>query len=277
MSEHLGGHRRPEAIDIHDPTRAHCGRIHDFLLSAGKDSYEADRVVGQQLLDCTHFRRSAHAARLFLVRAVHYLAAECGVSQFVELGSGYPCSPNLHEVARGVVPTTRTLYVDNDAVIAAHGRVFLADQQSVFVHADVTDTKTTVREITATMNLAEPVVVCLAFVAEFIADPRAVVHAVSAVLPAGSYVVLSHVTSDVYPEEVEQAARIYRSGGIEFWPRRREEIAEIMSGCELVDPGLVASHRWRPDAQMDALHAAPLGWDPASAGEICLAAVGRLR
>ncbi|MGY4102075.1 SAM-dependent methyltransferase [Nocardia sp. R16R-3T] len=278
MNGHHDEPRRPEPIAIHDPNRAHCGRIHDFLLGAGKDSYAVDREVGEQLVrDCTVFQQSARVARLFLVRAVRHLAAECGIDQFVELGSGYPCPPNLHEVARRVVPATRTLYVDNDAVIAAHGRALLADEQNVFVHADLTDTSTIVREITEVMNLAEPVAVCLGFVAEFIADPRAVVDAVSAALPAGSHVVLSHVTSDVDTDEVERAAKIYRDFGIEFHPRRRDEIAEILSSCELIDPGLVAAHNWRPDPQMDALHAGPLHWDPASTGECCLAAVGRVR
>ncbi|WP_067885376.1 SAM-dependent methyltransferase [Nocardia vaccinii] len=269
---------RPEPIAVHDPSRAHCGRIHDYLLGAGKDSYAVDREVGKRLVrDCTVFQQSARAARLFLVRAVHHLAAECGIGQFVELGSGYPCPPNLHEVARRRVPATRTLYVDNDSVIAAHGQALLADEQNVFVHADLTDTDTIVRAITATMNVAEPVAVCLGFVAEFIADPRGVVEAVSASLPAGSYAILSHVTSDVNADEVERAAKIYRDCGIEFRPRQRDEIAEILSCCELVDPGLVASHDWRPAPEMDRLLADSLRWDPASTGESCLAAVGRVR
>ncbi|NKY87523.1 SAM-dependent methyltransferase [Nocardia veterana] len=276
-SHHEAETRPPERISIHDPNRAHCGRVHDFLLTGGKDSYEVDRSVAEQIVrECAGFQRAARAARLFLVRAVHHLAAECGIGQFVELGSGYPCPPNLHEVARSTVPTTRTLYLDSDAVIAAHGRVFLADDHNVFVHADVTDTSTVVREVAENMNLVAPVAVCLGFVAEFIADPRAVVQAVSAVLPAGSYVILSHVTSDVDAEEVTRAAEIYREHGIDFWPRPREEIEEILSGCELIEPGLVAAHAWRPDKEIDAGHAAVLGWNPASTGEICLAAVGRI-
>lgn len=266
------------AAPLHDPSRAHCGRIHDFLLAGGKDSYEVDREVGERILrECAIFQPAARAARLFLVRAVHHLAAECGIGQFVELGSGYPCQPNLHEVARSKVPTTRTLYVDSDAVIVAHGRAFLEDERNVFVHADLTDTGTVIKEIAKNMNLAAPVAICLGFVAEFIADPLAVVKAVSAVLPAESYVILSHVTSYVDTEEVTRAVEIYRDYGIGFWPRPHEEIKAILSGCELIEPGLVASNRWRPNPEIDAAHAAPLGWDPASIGEICLAAVGRVR
>ena len=277
-SQHDVEIRPPKPIAVHDPSRAHCGRIHDFLLNSGKDSYEVDREVGGQIVrECTVFQQSARAARLFLVRAVHHLAAECGIGQFVELGSGYPCPPNLHEVARSKVPTTRTLYLDSDAVIAAHGRAFLEDEHNVFVHADLTDTSTVVKEVIKNMNLAEPVAICLGFVAEFIGDPRAVVKAVSAVLPAGSYVILSHITNDVDAEVVMRAAEIYRDYGIGFWPRQRDEIEEILSGCELIEPGLVASNKWRPDPEIDAVHAALLGWDPASTGEICLAAVGRVR
>jgi len=278
MSGHLGETRSPEPIEIPEPSWAHCRRVHDFPLAGGKDSYAVDREVGGQIVrECTAFQQSARAARLFLVRAVHHLAADCGVGQFVELGSGYPCPPNLHEVACRAVPSTRTLYVDNDAVIAAHGRAFLADGQNVFVHADLTDISTVVQEIMKNMNLAEPVAICLGFVAEFIGDPRAVVKAVSAVLPAGSYVILSHVTSDVDAEEISRAAEIYQGYGIAFRPREREEIDQILSGCELIAPGLVASNKWRPDPQMDAVHAAVLGWDPAATGESCLAAVGKVR
>ncbi|PPJ22964.1 methyltransferase [Nocardia nova] len=268
----------PEPISIHNPRRAQCGRVHDFLLTGGKDSYDVDREVGEQIMrECSAFQESARAARLFLVRAVHHLTAECGISQFVELGSGYPCSPNLHEVARSTAPTTRTLYLDSDAVIAAHGRAFLEDEHNVFVHADLTDTSTVAQQIDKNMNLAVPVAICLGFVGEFIEDPQAVVNAVSAVVPAGSYVILSHVTSDVDTEEVTRAAEIYRDYGIAFWPRPRQEIEEILSGCELIEPGLVASQRWRPDPDIDAVHAAALGWDPASIGETCLAAVGKVR
>ncbi|MET7772114.1 SAM-dependent methyltransferase [Nocardia sp. NPDC005366] len=268
---------RAEALTAHDPFRPHCGRVHDYLLNAGKDSYEVDERLGALLVEkAPPFQLGARAARMFLLRAVHDVAAEFGIAQFVELGAGYPCSPNLHEIAGGVLPGTRTVYVDSDAVVAAHGRALLAGDGTEFVHADLTDTDTTVREISALMNLTEPAAVCLGFVVEFIADPGAVIEAVTAVLAPGSFVVLSHVTDDVETDMVHEARDIYRSGGIEFWPRSAVEIAALMSGFDLIGPGLVPVHGWCPDVKRASVDGAGLGWHPASS-EFCLAAVGRLR
>ncbi|MGY1943924.1 SAM-dependent methyltransferase [Nocardia asiatica] len=260
-----------------DPLRAHCGRVHDVLLGVGKDSYWTDLQVGQRLVaEVPEFALGAQAARMFLARAVHDLAAD-GVAQFIELGSGYPCSPNLHEIARRVCPAARTIYFDSDPVVAAHGRVLLAEDQTAFIGADITDTDTIVKEITETIDPAVPVAICLGFVAEFIRDPRAVIAAVTAVLPPrSSWVVLSHVTADGDTGTVAGAADIYRANGIEFQPRRREEIAAILSDCDLREPGLVPVHRWRPDVDRAGLDDSEFGWGSPS-GDFCLAAVGRLR
>ncbi|MGW4719445.1 SAM-dependent methyltransferase [Nocardia sp. NPDC004260] len=260
-----------------DPHRAHCGRIHDVLLGAGKDAYMVDREAGQELIaQARPVQVAARAARLFLLRAVRYLAAERGVSQIVELGSGYPCPPNLHEVARTAIPTARTLYVDNDPVVAAHGNALLADAD--FAYADLTDTDTIVRAIAKVMNPCRPLTVCLGFVAEFLPDPRSVITAVASAAPPGSYVVLSHIGADIDTGAVERAAQIYRRYDIGFWPRTREEIAGILADCELIEPGLVPADQWRPDRNLDRLHVTCLQWKPLPATEICCyAAVGRLR
>ncbi|WP_405183697.1 SAM-dependent methyltransferase (plasmid) [Nocardia sp. NBC_01377] len=273
----MSARARAEALTAHDPLRPHCGRVHDYLLGAGKDSYEVDQLLGARLVkEAPAFQLGARAARMFLLRAVHDLAAEFGIFQFVELGAGYPCAPNLHEIAGRVLPGARTVYVDSDAVVAAHGRALLAGSCAEFVHADLTDTDTIVREISATVDLIEPVAICLGFVAEFIADPRAVIDAVTAILPPGSYVVMSHITDDVETKMVHEARDIYRHGGIALWPRSAEEIAGLVSGFDLIRPGLVPVHRWRPNVERAGVAGAGFGWDPA-VSEFCLAAVGRLR
>ncbi|WP_405177772.1 SAM-dependent methyltransferase [Nocardia sp. NBC_01377] len=276
MSRHaMSARARAEALTAHDPFRPHCGRVHDYLLGAGKDSYEVDQRLGALLVEkAPAFQLGARAARMFLLRAVHDLAAEFGIAQFVELGAGYPCAPNLHEIAGRVLPGARTVYVDSDAVVAAHGRALLAGSCTEFVHADLTDTDTIVREISATVDLTEPVAICLGFVAEFIADPRAVIDAVTAILPPGSYVVMSHITDDVDTEMVHLARDIYHHGEIEFWPRSAEEIAALVFGFDLIGPGLVPVHRWRPNVERPSAGRAGFGWNSVSS-EFCLAAVGR--
>ncbi|WP_051407169.1 SAM-dependent methyltransferase [Nocardia sp. CNY236] len=271
------GRGEPSTSATLDPSRAHSGRIHDVLLGAGKDAYLVDLAVGRKVVaEAAAFRSAARTARMFLLRAVHHLAAT-GVRQFVELGSGYPCAPNLHEVARDTTPDAHTLYVDHDPVVAAHGRVFLTDDHTDFVHADLTDTATIATEIRAAMDPGAPIAVCLSFVAEFITDPRAVVEAVTAALPSGSFVVFSHVTSDIDTAMVDHAADIYRAHDIALRPRTREEIATILSGCDLLEPGLVAPHQWRPSEDLDRRHAQRLGWEPPRGTRMCYAAVGRIR
>jgi len=267
-----------EAIVL-DPSQAHSGRIHDVLLGAGKDAYLVDLEAGHKLI--THSRAflvAARATRLWLLRAVRYLASEQLVRQFVELGSGYPCSPNLHEVARNCAPTARMVYVDHDPVVAAHGRVFLADEQTEFVHADLSDTDALVAEITAAMDPSEPIAVCLSFVAEFLPDPGMVVDAVTTMLPSGSFLALSHITRDADPGPVDRAADIYAGFGIEFRSRSRDEVAALLAGYDLVEPGLVAPHRWWSPHDVDQRRARNLGWEPPQADDLCCrAAVGRLR
>ncbi|MEV4129349.1 SAM-dependent methyltransferase [Nocardia sp. NPDC049707] len=262
----------------HSPERAHSGRIHSALLG-GKDAYSPDFAASERLAaEAKRFQMATRATRLWLLRAVKYLAAEEQVAQFVELGSGYPCAPNVHEMAREHLPAARTLYVDHDPVVASHGRALLADDaQTFFAHADLTDTDTIVNEITTVLDLGAPVAVCLSFVAEFIAEPVDVVDAVTAALPRGSFVALSHVADDIEPGVVKSAAEVYASYGINFRPRSRGEVASLLARCDLVEPGLVAPHRWRPADELDRRRARRKRWEPPQEEQVCCyAAVGKL-
>ncbi|MCC3311398.1 MULTISPECIES: SAM-dependent methyltransferase [Nocardia] len=274
------GHGQRSSITVVDDTVARSAGIHSYLVDSGKDCYPKDIEIGRRLSsDCPSVQYSARAARAFLERAVHHLADVHGIAQFVELGSGYPFALNVHEVARAQQPTARTLYVDSDPVIAAHGRALLANiDGAFFAHADVTDTDALAREIAATMDTAEPIALCLGFVAEFVADPHMVVEAVSAALPGPIYWILSHVTTDVRRrEEVDRAVEIYRTGGIEFHPRTKETIAEIVAPCELLSPGLVAATSWWPEtASTDRIPTLPSA-NSDTHEDLCLAAVGRVR
>ncbi|MFI9507316.1 SAM-dependent methyltransferase [Nocardia sp. NPDC052566] len=259
----------------HSAEPAASGRIHDYLLG-GKDHYMVDRETGKRLVeDVSEFAMVARAARRFLVRAVHCLVAEHRVRQIVELGSGYPCEPNLHQVAQAANPAARTLYIDNDPVVAAHGHALLAKAaRTHFNRADLTDTATIIDSIRDIMIPDEPIAICLGFVCEFIDDPWAVLDALTKSLPAGSYVVLSHVTDDV----TARVAEIYGDRGIMFRPRTCSEIAGLLAGCDLLEPGLVAPHRWRPEGELNRIRSQQHGWEPPQAAEVsCRAAVGRLR
>ncbi|WP_225731011.1 MULTISPECIES: SAM-dependent methyltransferase [unclassified Nocardia] len=259
------------------PDRAHSGRIHDFLLD-GKDHYLIDRIAGRALEQETgEFRLVVRTARQFLIRAVGCLAAEYGVRQFVELGSGYPCSPNVHDAAQAVDPDIRTLYVDNDPVVAAHGRALLANSRTHIVHADLTHTDTIVDAIAEFMNPGQPQAICLGFVCEFLAEPAAVTKALTSSLPAGSYLVLSHITADPGSDIAKRAAVVYGEFGIEFRPRTRGEVGDLLAGTDLLEPGLVPPHRWRPGSEPDQCRAQRPEWAPERADKtFCYAAVGRI-
>ena len=86
----------------------HPARIHDYLLGgeggAAGEPRRPDLVPGEP---------SLHAA------TVHYLAAQAGIRQFLDIGAGLPTSPNVHEVAQAVTPDARIVYADNDR----YGRV----------------------------------------------------------------------------------------------------------------------------------------------------------
>lgn len=251
--------------------RAQSARVHDALLSAGKDSYEVDRAVGQKLI--THanaYQTAAQSARLFLLRAVRALVAEEKVGLVIELGSGYPCEPNVHTVA-SAAGDARTLYIDNNPVVSAHGRALLTDNDRVhFSHADLTNPDSVIAAID---ELIEPVVsvcICLSAVAEFLLDPATVVKAISTGLPRGSYLVLSHVTSDLHAAVLARATEIYSDYGIGFHARTLQEITAILSGWDLLPPGLVPAHHWRPDPDADRTHAAAHHWTvPSSDTDIC--------
>ncbi|MFJ9370529.1 SAM-dependent methyltransferase [Nocardia sp. NPDC101769] len=251
--------------------QAQSARIHDALISAGKDSYAVDLAVGKQLIaQANAYQTAAQVARLFLLRSVRALVAEEKVGLVVELGSGYPCEPNVHTVA-GAAGGARTLYVDNHPVVSAHGRALLLDNDLVdFIHADLTDPDPVIAAIAELTEPDVPVCICLSAVAEFLDDPAAVVKAISTGLPRGSYAALSHVTCDVHPTMLARATEIYRDHGIGFHPRTRSEIAAILAGWDLLPPGLVPAHHWRPDPGTDRAHAAAQHWTaPCPDTEIC--------
>ncbi|MEU8901274.1 SAM-dependent methyltransferase [Nocardia sp. NPDC048505] len=264
-----------ELVAVPDPSRPHSGRVHDFLLG-GKDYYAADSAVGHQLLGAaTQFRTVARAARRFLLRGVGY-TVEQGVRQILELGSGYPCDPNLHELAQQINPEARTLYIDNDPIVATHGRALLAEENTEMVAADITDTGAVLAAVEDFFELTAPITVCFGFVLEFVEDAAGVVRRLAGALPAGSAVVLSHITTDHDGDIATRAAEVYTAHGIDFYPRSRTEIADLFTGCELADPGLVAPQQWWA--------AEPPWWtsdaeqrEPRMPRPCCYAAVGWLR
>nr|WP_044888091.1 MULTISPECIES: SAM-dependent methyltransferase [Frankia] len=237
----------------------HSARIYDYLLG-GKDNFPADREAAEQVIvGFPQIRTTARQNRYFMARAVRYLAGEAGITQFLDIGTGIPTSPNLHEIAQEIVPAARVVYADNDPIVLVHARALLTSSpagRTTYLDVDLRDVETilTSAELHDTLDLTRPVALSLIGILHFFpdeVDPYAIVARLLDALPAGSFLALTHGTPDFAPAESEQGAQAYRAHGVAVQLRRREEVARSFDGLDLVDPGLRVVHRWRPDGDVD--------------------------
>lgn len=196
--------------------------------------------------------------RHFLERAVTHLAGEEGIRQFLDVGTGIPTRPYLHEIAGRHHADARTVYVDNDPFVVVHARALMTAQPPAavgYLHADLRrpHTITSAADLRTTLDLDEPVDVLLVAVLHFLAEvdqPAAVVAELVDALPAGSHVVMSHATFDSVPEPVADALGALadpEAGHGPFHARPRHQVCDLIAGLDPVGPGLVSITEWRPD------------------------------
>ena len=200
----------------------------------------------------------ARAARLFLTDAVHQLAADHGIRQFLDIGTGLPTADNTHDVAQRAAPQSRIVYVDHDPVVLAHARALLtSDPEGMtdYLQADLRDTGAILAGAAATLDFTRPVAVLLIAVLHFIPDsddPHGVVDRLMAAVPSGSYLVMAHAASDIAPEASAEMARRYNEmSSASITPRSREQVARFFDGLDLVPPGLVPISQWGLAGQID--------------------------
>ncbi|MFF9151619.1 SAM-dependent methyltransferase [Streptomyces sp. NPDC014846] len=237
------------AVEI-DTSRPHPARIYDYLLG-GTDHYEVDQRAGDAIAAAApEVRIGVRANRAFLHRAVRHVVCS-GVRQILDIGTGLPTSPNVHEIARQTVPDVRVAYVDNDPIVAAHGNALLGSTGATsIVLGDLRDPRSVldhpgVREV---VDFGEPVALLLAAVLHFLTDadrPAEIVAALRDALPPGSHLVLSHATGDFADRSAAQA--VYDQATASLNLRTRAEVERLFEGFELIDPGLVQVPFWRPD------------------------------
>jgi hypothetical protein len=238
-----------------DFTVPNVARIYDCLLG-GKDNFEVDRQAATKLMqvvpDAPH---AARANRMFLHRAVKYLAASEGIRQFIDIGTGLPTQGNTHEIVRSVNMHARVMYVDYDPVVVTHARALLekGNEQNVSVHtADLRRPKDIImRAIESKLiNLDKPVAILLVAILHFIRDdedPYGIVDTLKDAMPSGSYLALTHVTHDAVPEEdMRQAEEVYSSATAPIVTRSLEDVTQFFSGLDVVTPGVVDVNEWRP-------------------------------
>ncbi|MGI5159597.1 SAM-dependent methyltransferase [Microbispora sp. CA-102843] len=235
-----------------DVTRPNVARMYDYYLG-GKNHFPPDRAAAERIIELSHgyVREAVRENRAFLGRAVRYLAAECGIRRFLDLGAGLPTQGNVHEIALEEAPDSFVTYVDNDAVVAAHGRALLeGDSRVSFLQGDMRRPKEVLAAageagFTFDGPVALLLVSCLHFVSDE-EDPAGLVAAYRDLLPAGSHIVVSHVCSDLLPEEMAQAGAVYGNANAPFEARPGAQIARFFDGFEPVEPGLVPLNEWRP-------------------------------
>jgi hypothetical protein len=242
--------------------------MYDYYLG-GKDNFEADRAAAEKVLALIPgLRRSALENRRFLRRVVQFLADEAGISQFLDIGAGLPTQGAVHEVAREVNPAARVVYADYDPVVVRHGQALLAvADRSIMVQGDLRRPAglLALPEVRAHLDFGKPVAVLLFAVLHFLpddADPAGVVACLRDSLAPGSYLALSHVSGDFVPDKaaVDRALAVYAQASEPMWPRSRARILGFFDGFDLVPPGLVPKHEWRPVLGKTAGHVPNIQW-----------------
>ncbi|HUJ05467.1 MAG TPA: SAM-dependent methyltransferase [Streptosporangiaceae bacterium] len=241
---------RPAGIDT---TVAHPARVYDYWLG-GKDNFAADREAAEQVLAVTPgLRERVRANRAFLARSVRYLAAEAGIKQFLDIGTGIPSGNNTHEVAQAVAPDARIVYVDNDPIVLSHARALLASTPqgaTQYIDGDLRDSAAILRAAADTLDLTRPTALMLLGILHLITDeedPYRIVADLMGALPPGSYLALSHPALDIHPGQAEAQRRYNARVATPQTLRTLAEVSRFFDGLELVPPGVVYVHTWRPD------------------------------
>ncbi|MGV9387436.1 SAM-dependent methyltransferase [Nonomuraea sp. NPDC003707] len=239
-------------IPLGIPTAA---RMYDEALR-GKDNFEVDRRANAKLYEAIGeavVRSTAFENRRFLGRVVRYLSSECGIRQFLDIGSGLPTARNTHQIAKEVDPLSRVIYVDIDPIVAVHGRALLADDTTQIITADMREPETILdnSEIQHFLDFSQPIAVLFVAVFHFITpeeDPARIVSAFRERQASGSYVAISHLTTDGMSEKEQKGWYDGFASATEALSLRNEaEIRRLFDGYDLVEPGLVRPCNWHPD------------------------------
>jgi SAM-dependent methyltransferase len=240
----------PDGQQADEPSIA-C--VYDYLLG-GSHNFAADQEAAREFLArWPEAPATMRANRAFLGRAVRHLAGEAGIRQFLDIGSGIPTMGNVHEIAQEAAPGARVAYVDNDAVAVQHSRAILArNDNAIAVQADLRRPREILDspQLRDLLDLSQPTALLLVAILHFFPgsdEPAALVAELLGALAPGSYVVISHGTTDGQAPNVAEAMGHYNQTTAPFQPRSRDAIRAFFGDLELVDPGLVLVPRWRPD------------------------------
>jgi hypothetical protein len=238
-----------------DPSVPHPARVYAYWLG-GKDHHRADREAAEEVMR----RRpqvvaGARANRAFLARVVRYLAGECGIRQFLDIGTGLPAPDSTHEVAQAIAPDCRVVYVDDDPLVLAHARALLTGGprgSCDHIEADLRDPPAILAGAARTLDFTQPAAVLLLAVLHFIPgadEPASIVAALASKLAPGSFLAISHLTADFAPGPVAAGVSAYNAlVPTSLIPRTHSQVSALFAGLPLVPPGVVPLTEWRPAA-----------------------------
>lgn len=235
-----------------DTSKPHPARMYDWYLG-GKDNYPVDEAMGKQMLALDpRVPVMAQVNRAFMHRATRWLAKN-GVRQFLDIGTGIPTEPNLHQIAQGIAPDARVVYCDNDPIVLAHAAALLRgtdEGTTEYLQADVRSPAAIVEGAKKILDFSRPVALSLIALLHFVSDEDGAHELVSRLLselPSGSYLVVTHASADFTPEESKAATEKLKAAGVTLALRSREEFTRFFDGLELVEPGVEVPHHWHPE------------------------------
>jgi O-methyltransferase involved in polyketide biosynthesis len=240
-----------------DTTVPVSARIWNYWMG-GKDYYPVDKAAGDELAKVyPAVFTFARSSRYFTGRSVRFLADEAGIRQFLDIGTGLPSHDNTHEIAQRVASDARVVYVDNDPMVLAHARALLTSSPpgaTDYISADLNDPGSILEIARQKLDFSRPVAIMLMGILGHIGDPaedddrvaRSLVQTLKDALPTGGYLAISE---SIDTDPANNAALDYynQTGALPYRVRRADQIARFFDGLELVEPGLVPIHQWRPD------------------------------
>ena len=249
------GSTEPAEIDT---SVAHAARVYDYLLG-GRANFKVDREAAELLYAAwpggiDGVRADVRGSRATLGRVVRFFARDAGLTQFLDVGTGIPKQNNVHEVAQREAPDARVVYVDRDPIVLAHAHQLLRGSRegvTRYIYGDLREPGPILHQAAKTLDFSRPTAVILFGILHLFSDaedPRGVVGQLMAPLPPGSYLAVSHLGKDLQSDEmIETFKRINTRMAEQVTLRSHDEVAALLDGLDLVEPGVVPATQWRPD------------------------------
>jgi S-adenosyl methyltransferase len=241
-----------------DTSVAHAARVYDYLLG-GRANFKVDREVAERVYAAfpggiNGVRADVRAHRAALGRVVQFFVRDAGITQFLDIGTGIPKENNVHEVAQWDAPGARIVYVDKDPIVLAHAHQLLRGTREgaiSYLNGDLHDPQPILNQAAKTLDYSRPVGVTLFGILHFFSDaddPIGLIGRLLAPLAPGSYLAISHLASDVHADEMSETFKQLSARMAEnVTLRSHDEVAALLGGVELVEPGVVQAAQWRPD------------------------------